>query len=149
MSTRLVADLGGTNVRFALAAGNDGQLREMESLNCHNFAEFGDAIGSFKPIYGQGMTSAAMLAKALDETLNRQPSLQGAWSPFFSPDGQWVGYQKRGNEPKLMKLSIDGGTPVPLAESELPLGGSWGDDDRIVFSKGSGSPIWRVSIRSP
>jgi 2-polyprenyl-6-methoxyphenol hydroxylase-like FAD-dependent oxidoreductase len=43
----------------------------------------GDAIASFNPIYGQGMTSAAMQAQALDGTLRRRPSLTGVWRPYF------------------------------------------------------------------
>jgi hypothetical protein len=33
----------------------------------------GDAIASFNPTYGQGMTSAAMQAQALDEVLGERP----------------------------------------------------------------------------
>jgi flavin-dependent dehydrogenase len=43
----------------------------------------GDAFASFNPIYGQGMTSAALQAQALDEILKRRRSLHGLWRPFF------------------------------------------------------------------
>ena len=43
----------------------------------------GDAFASFNPIYGQGMTSAAMQAQVLDEILKKRSSLQGFWRPFF------------------------------------------------------------------
>lgn len=44
----------------------------------------GDAIASFNPVYGQGMTSAAMQAQALDDLLRqRQGQLQGLAAAFF------------------------------------------------------------------
>ena len=39
---------------------------------------------------------------------------EGAKQPFWSPDGQSIGFFARG---KLMKVAIDGGAPVALADS--------------------------------
>jgi len=43
----------------------------------------GDALASFNPIYGQGMTSAAMQTYALKEALQHNASLQGLWKTHF------------------------------------------------------------------
>ena len=43
----------------------------------------GDAVASFNPIYGQGMTSSAMQAEILDETLKQQRGIGGLWQSFF------------------------------------------------------------------
>jgi serine/threonine-protein kinase len=61
----------------------------------------------------------------------------GAEGPFFSPDGQWVGYWVGAT---IHKASLSGGPPVPVTEiaQAQGLGASWGDDDRIVFSGGAG-----------
>ena len=67
---------------------------------------------------------------------------QGGRSPFFSPDGEWVGF--RGQQ-KLKKISTRGGTPVTLCDASRPLfGARWGADDAIVFGQ-PGVGILRVS----
>ena len=54
----------------------------------------------------------------------------GARSPFFSPDGQWVGFWIGG---QLKKVSITGGAPVTLCAAPGMRGASWAPDDTIVF----------------
>jgi Tol biopolymer transport system component/predicted Ser/Thr protein kinase len=67
---------------------------------------------------------------------------EGAASPFFSPDGQWLGFWA---DSKLKKISVDGGAAVTLADVPGLRGASWGDDGTIVFSAAISSPLWRVS----
>lgn len=59
------------------------------------------------------------------------PGTEDAAQPFFSPDGQHVAYFAKG---QLYRVSLDGGTPIPLARAPNPMGGTWGDDDSIVFN---------------
>ena len=47
------------------------------------FLVIGDAVASFNPIYGQGMTSASMQTRVLNDVLQQQPSLQGLWKSYF------------------------------------------------------------------
>ena len=55
-----------------------------------------------------------------------------AMSPFFSPDGRWIAFFA---EQKLQKVSVFGGSPVSICDVPYHAkGGTWGDDDRIVFS---------------
>jgi Tol biopolymer transport system component len=62
-------------------------------------------------------------------------------TPFFSPDGQWIGFFLAGRQ--LKKVSVSGGAPVTLCEAAWPVGASWGADDTILFGQPEG--IMRVS----
>ena len=73
-----------------------------------------------------------------------------ARSPFFSPDGRWVGFSTggvRGNGGELKKVSITGGPPLSLCRYQgVPRGASWGPDDTIVFATNdTNSGLLRVS----
>ncbi|HWI18116.1 MAG TPA: protein kinase [Vicinamibacterales bacterium] len=81
------------------------------------------------------------------------PGTEEGSQPFFSPDGNSIGFFAGG---KLKKVSLTGGAPVTLAEAPNPAGGSWGADDTIVFApdqKGlvrtsaAGAPPKRVTER--
>jgi serine/threonine protein kinase/WD40 repeat protein len=64
--------------------------------------------------------------------------------PFFSPDGQWVGYWSEA-EKKLKKISVSGGAPVSIADTSAnPALPSWGVDDRIVYGQFGTGKIMRV-----
>jgi len=68
---------------------------------------------------------------------------EGGYSPFFSPDGRWIGFFAGD---KLKKLAIEGGAPLVLCDTgSYPMGGSWGEDGRIVFSTGAGVSLRRVA----
>jgi serine/threonine-protein kinase len=53
----------------------------------------------------------------------------GARDPFFSPDGQWVGFFARGT---LNKVSIQERQVIQLADGTLSEGASWGEDGNII-----------------
>ena len=61
-------------------------------------------------------------------------------TPFFSPDGQWVGFFA-GDE--LKKIPVTGGTAVVLCKATNPFGAHWGADNTILFGQPEG--IMRVS----
>ena len=56
----------------------------------------------------------------------------GGRGPFFSPDGDWVGFQAGG---KLKKIPIHGGSAVNLCDAQRSFGAQWGADDTIVFAQ--------------
>ena len=55
---------------------------------------------------------------------------EGAKDPFFSPDGQWIGFFAGSS---LKKISVNGGTPLTLSPTgDAERGASWGRDGFIV-----------------
>jgi serine/threonine-protein kinase len=50
---------------------------------------------------------------------------------FFSPDSEWLGFF---TADELKKVPVTGGSAITLAETEMPRGGSWSGDGRIVFA---------------
>jgi serine/threonine-protein kinase len=66
-----------------------------------------------------------------------------SYGPFFSPDGEWVGFAALG---QLKKVSIRGGAAFSLCPLLATLrGASWGEDNFVYFS-GSNGPVQRVSV---
>jgi len=68
------------------------------------------------------------------------PGTEGGINPFFSPDGEWVGF---GAEGKLKKVSIQGGVPMTLCDGVLR-GASWGEDGYIVGALGDSTGLSRI-----
>ena len=61
------------------------------------------------------------------------PGTENAINPFFSTDGQWVAFFANG---KLLKVSVEGGAPIEIADAPFgSFGADWADDDSIVFDK--------------
>jgi len=72
--------------------------------------------------------------------------LPGADTPFFSPDGEWLGFATA-SDTSWKKVSVLGGPPVTLWDSpSAPRGASWGPDDTIVFAQqANGTGLFRGS----
>jgi Tol biopolymer transport system component len=69
------------------------------------------------------------------------PGTEGAFAPFFSPDGRWIAFF---TPSKLKKIPVEGGEPIELAEAGMARGGVWCDDDTIVFSPFTSSALMRI-----
>jgi len=67
---------------------------------------------------------------------------ENARTPFFSPDGEWLGFFADG---KLKKVSVHGGAVVTLCAAAGGRGGSWGEDGTIVFAPDLRGPLFKVS----
>jgi eukaryotic-like serine/threonine-protein kinase len=89
----------------------------------------------------QGGTQQLYL-RAMDSLEARPiPGTEGATGPFFSPDGQWLGFFA---DQKLKKVSVSGGSALSLTDVPFPLGASWDSHGMITFAPSVGSPIKQV-----
>jgi serine/threonine-protein kinase len=83
-----------------------------------------------------------LATRTLDNAvLTLLPGSAGGQDPFFSPDGQWIGFFA---DSKMKKVSVYGGAPVTLCDAPLPRGASWGDDGNIAASLNTSTPLQRV-----
>ncbi|HZN03315.1 MAG TPA: protein kinase, partial [Candidatus Polarisedimenticolia bacterium] len=66
----------------------------------------------------------------------------GAISPFFSPDGQWIAFFAQG---KIKRIAV-GGAALQIVASEVPdpRGGTWTDDGQIYFTPTNTSGLYKV-----
>jgi serine/threonine-protein kinase len=96
---------------------------------------------------GEVSGSKSLLLRSLDNftpvTLAEDAPL---YYPFFSPDGEWVGFYDL-SAGELRRVSVTGGSALDVVDLPAPLrGASWGDDDSIVYATQDGSTgLWRVS----
>lgn len=67
-------------------------------------------------------------------------------SPFFSPDGRWLGFFGYAGSQlfQLRKVGMGGGAPVTLCPTEAHTGASWADDDTIYFVATSPGGVLRI-----
>jgi serine/threonine-protein kinase len=71
----------------------------------------------------------------------RVTGTDGASYPFFSPDGEWLGFFARGS---LHKIPVTGGAPRRLCDANPTRGGAWSPNGFIYFSENGGG-LFRIS----
>jgi eukaryotic-like serine/threonine-protein kinase len=91
----------------------------------------------------QGGTQQQLYLRAMDSLEARPLSgTEGAINPFFSPDGQWVGFY---TGQKLKKVSLNGGAAMRLGDVVTPHGASWGSQGTIAFAPAGASVLRQLS----
>jgi serine/threonine-protein kinase len=66
----------------------------------------------------------------------------GAANPFFSPDGQWLGFHADG---QIRKVAMQGGSVASVTPAGNLRGQYWSPDDAILFTRNNASALTRVS----
>jgi Tol biopolymer transport system component len=74
-------------------------------------------------------------------TAEAVPGTAGAWYPFWSPDGTHLAFF---HDSKLKKIDLRGGSPQEIADAPSGRGGSWNQDDVIIFAPSIRSAIHSV-----
>jgi DNA-binding winged helix-turn-helix (wHTH) protein len=125
-----------TPVRFTIALPGDLTL-----------ASAGEPVA----ISGDGSLIAAAACRGTECGIYLRPLSQaeptlvagttGGASPFFSPDGRWLGYFASG---RLQKIALGGGSPVILAAATEPLGATWLREGQVVFARSSSEGLFIV-----
>lgn len=93
-------------------------------------------LSSSRSLYPPG-SFFKLYRRSLDQSESLPiPGTDGALGPFFSPDGQWVGFWADG---KLKKVSLSGGPPFTICDAPTPgsrglWGATWSSIDTIVFA---------------
>ena len=70
------------------------------------------------------------------------PGTEGAFGPFWSPDGLAVGFFTQN---RLKRVSISGGDVATICEARFGGGATWNRDGVILFAPGIDTALFRVS----
>ncbi len=92
----------------------------------------GTVVYSVSPVNSSGAFLTARLYFVRTNQLQAReiPGTLGAAQPYFSPDGQWVGFEAQGKE---RKVRLDGSAPVTIAEAGAYNGVDWTVNNEILL----------------
>jgi Tol biopolymer transport system component/predicted Ser/Thr protein kinase len=122
-----------TVLRYTLSAPEN-------ATNLHSFAI--SPNGRLLAIAAEANGKRQLWLRAMDAfQAQRLPGTDGAKFPFWSPDSRYIGFFAQG---KLKKIAAAGGPPQSLCDAIDGQGGSWNQDDVIVFAP---SVAWRAAIQ--
>ena len=102
------------------------------------------ADGARMAWYGRGAHGQQLFVREFSAFQARAlPGTQGATTPFFSPDGRWVGFWADG---MLRRISVAGGPSIDIGKTTLPRFAVWGAHDEIFYDTVPG-PLWSISAK--
>jgi serine/threonine protein kinase len=97
-----------------------------------------------KIVFSSG-PGGTLMVRSLDAlSAEGQPGTEGGYSPFWSPDGRWIGFFVSGH---LKKVSAEVGPPLAITDVDSFAGvgaGTWGRDGAILYSPSGLFPLSRV-----
>jgi DNA-binding winged helix-turn-helix (wHTH) protein/Tol biopolymer transport system component len=72
------------------------------------------------------------------DSLTARPLADAEGTPIWSPDSRFIAF---GDDGKLKKIAISGGSSQIICHAPLVIGGSWSRDDNIIFGGGPENEI--------
>jgi eukaryotic-like serine/threonine-protein kinase len=140
-----------------ITEASNSTLSRRFSINIGNTAPFGGGLlnahialsadGS-KLVYGvlrPGLGAPSLNLKHLDQLEERELFAGVAYSPFFSPDGEWVGFSQD-DSVGIFKVPFSGGAPQLLTEdNRAGTGGFWSVDGTVFYTSSSDFQLGRIS----
>lgn len=97
---------------------------------------------NFTPIGGADFGGALMILDLSSGDANALSGTEGAAFPFWSPDGQYLGFFAQG---KLKKVGVHGAAVQVLCEAPAGRGASWSPRGTIVFAPAIAGPMQAIS----
>jgi serine/threonine-protein kinase len=89
---------------------------------------------------GATLESTQLYLRHLDESdAHPIPGTEGGLAPFFSPDGEWIGFWA---DKRLKKVAVSGGVPQTICETSHTHGASWGDGIIVMGAVGDLTLWW-------
>src|SRR5688572_10298968 len=122
--------------RPAIAVSPDGRTVIFRAVQ--------DGVGT-SPVSPAGSGMVPQLYRRGLDRSNAEPiaDTEGGFSPFFSPDGEWLGFF---TFTELKKVPLAGGAPIVVARvPPVTSGAAWGDDGNIVLTMTVNESLSRVS----
>jgi Tol biopolymer transport system component len=92
-------------------------------------------------VLGSGQARSLHVRALGQLTSTALPGTEVAYNPFFSPDGQWIGFV---TPEALKKVSVSGGTPITLCPISRGRGASWSEGDVIVLTTSPSSGLFKM-----
>jgi serine/threonine-protein kinase len=130
------AIVGAPHLSMALPAGDEVTASDTGALAV---APDGQSVVY---VARRGTTVELYLRTLHDPEPKALAGTEGAVSPFFSPDGGWVGFFAQGT---VKKVAVAGGAVENVGAAAFgPRGGAWGPDGQIYFAPSNTTGIWKV-----
>lgn len=140
VATRLAVKPPPASFALSIMLPRESGLDPGVENNMLSLAPDGRSLAYTATARGKGATH--LYLRHLDRTETVElAGTEDAHSPFFSPDGQWIGFFSARH---LRKVSVRGGAPVEVVETGADRAGVWLDDGSIVYSPTFASPLYRV-----